>query len=186
MGTRSFVGQLHEDNSFIATYVHWDGYPTAKIENYRTLLARFDGSIEHLLGVLRGGGSWSSINHHQPATAGEFDRQECVVEGVGIRHGEGQGASEVITGRLGEVFDGWGTEWGYLFTSTNPAEAELVVLSIGWNGKDDTNTEVWRAPVRELHKLSEVDIERIECPDFSDCCHVEGYHEGREVRRANA
>lgn len=154
MSTRSFIGTVNSEGRFRGRYVHSDGYPSGLVPVLTELIARADGSLSYVLKVItKDHPGWSYIH---PVYAENFldDRGE-LVNGFGLAYTVESGQAswnEWLTGTVDGRFDEDNDmlcEWGYVFTSTNPSKAELVILCVyGLSGA--IAHEVKRVPVREL------------------------------------
>jgi len=175
MSTRSFVETVNESTGqFRGRYVHSDGYPTWMGPTYTNLLARFDGGLELMLAVLTEDNyGWSSINgrDEQELSLGYTDGRFRAVPGIGVAYTTEQDQSspdEWVSGTLNaSIAQSWGTEWGYLFTTTDPATAVLVVVTMDWVNDTDFVRVVVRIPVRDLHLLTPAAWQAVESGDLA-------------------
>jgi hypothetical protein len=127
MATRSIVA-AHTEKGVRGVYVHWDGYPEARIPVLTELLAR-DGVGKVVATIMGTPAGWSSLDPTQKAvlddTPGYSDDRFAAVAGYGVQYtltdnnGYVQGNEEYWTP---EDTDAYGAEFAYLITEDGKVE----------------------------------------------------------------
>jgi hypothetical protein len=154
MSTRSFVGITDSEGGFRGRYVHNDGYPSARGPVLTNLIAQADGDLDYVLRVItEEHPAWSYL--HPTHEENYLDERGEIVPRFGLAYTVESGQAdwdEWVAGVIGGTFydnEDYGTEWGYVFTSHDSRDADLIVLTV--EGIDfPWANEVARIPVREL------------------------------------
>lgn len=133
MSTRSLVGGLTDGGTYV-TYVHYDGYPDARLPVLEELIKR-DGPARVLSTILQARtGGWSAL---EPSTKESHILHGEVVPGYGVKYTD---AAEGPQLRFPEEYndDSW-CEYVYLIPEIGPiryAEIQRGVKPEAWRWQE--------------------------------------------------
>lgn len=169
MSTSCLVGRLDPaTGEYTAGQVGLDGYPTAKGPFLAELVGRADGDLAAVLRTVVDQHSYWYLLAHVPDGVTVPGPEYVTVPGYGMAI-PAPAASFPRGGVLGEPH-GPGVAWLYLFTGTDAATAELLVV-------DHDGVEVDRVPVAGLADVPARRWIDMECgPGLERCSHYAWVH----------
>lgn len=190
MSTRSIIARSAGDG-FVGRYHHSDGYPTGLgAYLFRLINRKYDGDESAFLrfAIDEHPAGWSHIYGAAPLSDKGYDNTkseaQCYCHGY-FAERDGDRAQDVTQD------DNCGAEWAYAFDEVShnmgvfaqvgtdiPDTVGMTIINLdGTRTKYPERTYAW--VLRAVVPLAgpEPDWQRIECPDLTDCNHVEGYHD---------